>query len=188
MDESTEGYDCAWKVQVVELPDPPLGEGVDTDGGLDLGSGSDAEGAGGPMAALMQLQQSVKTPGETPDLGALAGEFSGAMGGSDAIAGMMMGLVYPSLKPMLQASIRKVIVSVRWREGVKARTLDVPQYITDPQQAAVESEMARGALDQVSNSVFPGQGAGDTSSSSGSRVTGNTGPGSGTGSAARRGR
>ncbi|HEY3494543.1 MAG TPA: type II secretion system protein [Polyangiaceae bacterium] len=162
MDETTEGYDCAWKVLTVELPEPPLTDG-ETDGGTP--SGLDSEGGeSGPMAALMQLQQGVKTPGETPDLGALATEFSGAMSGSDGIASMMMGMVYPSLKPMLQASIRKVVVSVRWREGIRPRTLDVTQYITDPQQAALESEVASGAMQNLTN-AFPGLSSGGTSSS-----------------------
>lgn len=179
MDESSEGYDCAWKVQTIELPEPTE-MSAEMDGGT---PSPDLDGEGtGPMAALMALQQGVKNPGEAPDIGAMATELTSAMGGTEGIAGMFMGMVYPSLKPMLEASIRKVTVSVRWREGVRPRTLDVTQYVTDPQQAALESELARGALDSVSGftggGTLPGTG-------------GTSGSGTGTGqsgTAARRGR
>jgi general secretion pathway protein I len=51
---------------------------------------------------------------------------------------MVMGFVYPSLKPLLEASIRKVVVTVHWREGIKERTLDVTQYLTNPQLPSPE--------------------------------------------------
>jgi general secretion pathway protein I len=177
MDEITEGYDCAWKIQTIELPEPPE-MSAEMDGGSS-GPDLDSEGTG-PMAALMQLQQGVQTPGEAPDIGAMATELTSTMGGSEGIAGMFMGMVYPSLKPMLEASIRKVTVSVRWREGVRQRTLDVTQYVTDPQEAAAESELARGALESVSGFTggsLPGSSGGTSSSGSGDSA-----------SAARRGR
>ncbi len=157
MGEPSDGFDCSWKVQRVELPDPsemnPAG-----DGGLDLSTdalSSGALGAGSnPMSALLSLEQgSGSALGEKPDLGALATELTGSMGGTDAIAGIVMGFVYPTLKPMLEASIRKVIVSVRWREGSRERTLGVTYYVTDPKQAAAASEEAEGALQGIENSM-----------------------------------
>jgi hypothetical protein len=46
-----------------------------------------------------------------------------------------MGIVYPSLKPMLEASIRKLSVSVKWKEGPNNREVLLVQYITNPQRA-----------------------------------------------------
>jgi general secretion pathway protein I len=154
MGEPSEGFDCSWKVQRVELPEPS--EMTESgDGGLDLSTdalGAGALGAGSnPMSALLSLEQGGL--GEKPDLGALATELTGSMGGTDAIAGIVMGFVYPTLKPMLEASIRKVIVSVRWREGSRERTLDVTYYVTDPKQAAAASEEAEGALQGIENSM-----------------------------------
>ena len=175
MGEPTEGFDCAWKVQRIELPDPTEMSPT-ADGGLDLSTdalggplGGGALGAGSnPMSALLGLEQSNGSAlGEKPDLGALATELSGSMGGTDAIAGIVMGFVYPTLKPMLEASIRKLIVSVRWREGVRQRTLDVTYYVTDPKQAAAASEMAEGALGGIENSL-------PTNTSTGSSTTGTT--------------
>lgn len=45
-----------------------------------------------------------------------------------------MGLVYPSLKPMLEASIRRVTVKVTWKEGERERELEVTQFLTRPQE------------------------------------------------------
>lgn len=154
MGEPSDGFDCSWKVQRVELPDPSE-MNASGDGGLDLSTdalGADALGAGSnPMSALLSLEQGGL--GEKPDLGALATELTGSMGGTDAIAGIVMGFVYPTLKPMLEASIRKVIVSVRWREGTRERSLAVTYYVTDPKQAAAASEEAEGALQGIGSSM-----------------------------------
>ncbi len=88
----------------------------------------------GPLGALASLEQNRgQALGENPDIGALASELGGAVGGGDGLASMVMGFVYPSLKPVLEASIRKVIVTVEWHEGSRERTLDVTQYLTNPQ-------------------------------------------------------
>ena len=144
MDQPSEGYTCAWKVQRVILPELPLGGedgGVDGGGGgLDLGAGLDP-GSAGPLGLLSQLGATDgQGLGEKPDMAALATQLSGSMGGVDGIATMAMGLVYPTLKPMLEASIRKVLVSVRWNEGSRARTLDVTQYLTNPQQGELDAD------------------------------------------------
>jgi general secretion pathway protein I len=157
MGESSDGYDCSWKVQRVELPDPSE-MNASGDGGLDLSTdalGTDALGAGSnPVSTLLALGQGTGSAlGEKPDLGALATELTGSMGGTDAIAGIVMGFVYPTLKPMLEASIRKVIVSVRWREGVRERSLAVTYYVTDPKQAAAASEEAETALGGIESSM-----------------------------------
>jgi general secretion pathway protein I len=50
------------------------------------------------------------------------------------LAPMMMSMVYPTLKPMLEASIRKVSVTVQYKEGKFDRELAITQYVTNPQQ------------------------------------------------------
>jgi hypothetical protein len=45
-----------------------------------------------------------------------------------------MGFVYPGLKPMLEASIRRVTVTVKWSEGKRPRELEVTQFLTRPQE------------------------------------------------------
>jgi general secretion pathway protein I len=56
---------------------------------------------------------------------------------------MVFGLVYPGLKPVFEASIRRVTVTVRWKEGALAREFELTQFVTNPQRAG----LAAGALD-----------------------------------------
>ena len=61
-----------------------------------------------------------------------------------------MSIVYPSLKPMLEASIRKVTVVVLWKEGIKPQELEIVQWLTNPMKANLLS----GAIDpSASNSA-----------------------------------
>jgi general secretion pathway protein I len=155
MSEIQDGYQCRWKIQRVELPEPPA-EGAEMDGGLDP-TGE------GPMGAMMALQQSNGASlGENADMSALASQLGGAVGGGDGIASMVMGFVYPSLKPLLEASIRKVVVTVHWREGIKERTLDVTQYVTNPQLPSPEEldgGLAGGGLGGLLGGTGTGTGA-----------------------------
>jgi general secretion pathway protein I len=147
MGRVTEGYQCRYKVLRVELPEPPPPE-LEMDGGLDPGST-------GPLGALAALEQSgTQKLGEHPDLGAMASELGASMGGSDGLASLVMGFVYPSLKPLLEASIRKVIVTVRWQEGIRERTLDVTQYVTNPQLPSPE-ELDGGLAGSLGMSPLP---------------------------------
>ena len=54
--------------------------------------------------------------------------------GMGGLATMALSLVYPTLKPMLEASIRRITISVNWREGVVARDFTLVEYVTNPTQ------------------------------------------------------
>ena len=43
---------------------------------------------------------------------------------------------------MLEASIRKVTVTVSWKEGKQDRQLEVVQYVTNPTQGQMDEEAA----------------------------------------------
>ena len=58
------------------------------------------------------------------------------------LIGMALSMVYPTLKPMLEASIRKVTVAVKWREGAKDRDLSAVQYVTDPREGSLNPNAA----------------------------------------------
>lgn len=62
-------------------------------------------------------------------LGSMMGESTGDVAG---LAPLVMSMVYPSFKPLLEASIRKVTVIVEWKEGKNERDLTVVQYVTNP--------------------------------------------------------
>jgi general secretion pathway protein I len=127
--EDDDGYRCTWKIERVTLPELPL-NGVDGganpagDGGLDLGAISMLTGLNKPGG--QQLGDKAKPA----DLAQTLAAAPNPMG----LAPMMMSLVYPTLKPMLEASIRKVSVTVQYKEGKFDRELAITQYVTNPQQ------------------------------------------------------
>jgi general secretion pathway protein I len=140
MGESEGDFHCSWKIQRVELPETSGMEG-DADGGV----GSESTGA---LGALMDIQE--KGPaalGEGADISSLAENLGSASSGTDGLVSMVMGFVYPSLKPMLEASIRKIVVTVGWKEGVRERTLVVTQFVTDPRQGELDPNAAAGLED-----------------------------------------
>jgi general secretion pathway protein I len=168
-DDEGEGFSCAWKIERVELPPLP-------DSSLDADGGTGESGSGEPagMGALSALSK-LGAPGATADgqspaaaAGAVMEQLSSA--NSSGLEGLVMGLVYPSLKPMLEASIRRVTLKVTWREGVRPRELEVTQFLTRPQEGQL------GTADQL--------GIGGTSA--GGLLNGN-GTGSGTGGSTGQG-
>lgn len=142
------GYTCSWKVQRVVLPELPTGD-LSADAGApsdplaegELGAvGPDPMANMGPLGALATMGQSVGL-GEKSGMGA----FSDAMSGSSSgLASMVMGFVYPDLKVMLEASIRKIIVTVHYKEGESDRELTITQYVTNPQQGGFDPLAAQG--------------------------------------------
>jgi general secretion pathway protein I len=147
-EDEGEGYTCSWKIERIELPPLPqasLGQGGGAAGpagsaGLkgpgDLSFAAPpaaAPGAGGPMGALMGI---AATQGASLGEKATPGSVMQQLGstGSSGMEGMVMGFVYPGLKPMLEASIRRVTVTVKWSEGRRPRELEVTQFLTRPQE------------------------------------------------------
>lgn len=141
-------YRCSWKIERIELPQPAAFAGGD--GGLT------DQGGLGQLAALAGGDPNAPAPSLDGGLGGLASLVSGAAAGGDGIATMAMGMVYPTLKSMLEASIRKTTITVHWKEGVNDRELSITQYITNPQQGGLDPSAAQG-LDQL-DGLFQNQG------------------------------
>lgn len=140
----SDGYTCSWKIERVELP--PLPEASDQDAGA---PGGDEAASMGPLGALAGIQSSQgATLGENATPGSVMEQLGST--GTSGMEGMVMGFVYPSLKPMLEASIRKVTVKVSWREGERERDLEVVQFLTRPQEGELGSSEQLG-LDQLQN-------------------------------------
>lgn len=149
MGESEDGFRCSWKIQRVELPET---SGLDGDGGVGEGVEGESTGALGALADIQEKGASAL--GEGADLGTLAESLGSASTGTDGLVSMVMGFVYPSLKPMLEASIRKIVVTVAWKEGIKERTLVVTQFVTDPRQGELDPDAAEGLMDGGVQSPF----------------------------------
>jgi general secretion pathway protein I len=152
-DVDVEGYTCSWKVEKVELPELPP-EGVLGGNGADAGVGTSSDegsASGSPLGTLASLQSGALPEG-SGDLGALAG-MMGDSGGQGGIASMVLSLVYPDLKPMLEASIRKITVTVHWKEGSNDRDLAVTQYVTNPQQGGFNPDAAEGVDEAAEQAI-----------------------------------
>jgi general secretion pathway protein I len=144
-DKEVPGFSCEWRVERVILPQPsPVGG---ADGGfLSLG-GSLGEGG---VPSIPGLPGAPGAPTDNP-LGGAALNFDGGvpalsnitaqvsqMGGGAGAAGMLtmvFGIVYPSLKPLLEQSIRRLTVTIKWHEGLRERELPFVQYVSNPARA-----------------------------------------------------
>jgi general secretion pathway protein I len=143
-------FTCDTRVEKVILPNPPsnsLGDG----GAMSLGGST--SGSSTPPPAIPGMPPGVDPSALVNPAGGGGLNFDGgaggmqaqlgAMGGAGGMLNMVMGMVYPSLKPMLEASIRKVTVAVKWKEGPMGREVLLVQYVTNPQRAG----FAAGAAD-----------------------------------------
>ncbi len=121
----TSRFTCDYKVEKIILPDPPT-SASDMDGGAAaklLGMAAD----GGSPSAALDLDG-----GGLGAIGSMLGTQAGG-GGAAGLVDMAMGIVYPMMKPMMEASIRKITVTVRWKEGPNPVELVLAQYVTNPQ-------------------------------------------------------
>jgi len=169
-EDESDGYSCSWKIERVELP--PLPEAsLDADGGAPQPAGSAglsgpgdlalgatppgaAPGAAGPLGALMNISASQGASlGDKATPGSVMQQLGST--GTSGMEGMVMGFVYPSLKPMLEASIRRVTVKVKWREGQRPRELEVTQFLTRPQEGMLGNadQLGLGALGGIADQL-----------------------------------
>jgi general secretion pathway protein I len=146
-DEETQ-LRCKWSIIPIVLPD--LSQAGSADAGAGTDPTSDSLGAIGEASDSLSSGDTAGAIGGLADMAGGASTGGPSMGAS-ALAPMAMGLIYPQLKGMLEASIRKVTVRVIWSEGPLERDVTVTQYITNPQQ---------GGLLSVDESMAPGAGGG----------------------------
>ena len=149
-DKETGGFPCQWQIERVLLPQVTtlgaeagmsslLGGGL----GLEAGSiGSIASGmAASPMGSVMVNPLGGASlnldEGGLQNMGNVLGQSFGGQGGAgtQGLLTLVFGLVYPSLKPLLEIAIRRVTVVVKWKEGKEEREFTLMQYITNPSQA-----------------------------------------------------
>jgi general secretion pathway protein I len=166
-DESTTAFTCDTRVEKVEMPSFTSGNSLG-DGGALIGPGAASGAAANPVGTS---GLSLDFDGGLQGMGSqLAGQFAGSGGaGAEGLLNMVMGIVYPAMKPMYEASIRRVTVTVKWKEGPNARELPLIQYVTNPQ---------RGGF--AANALLPDGGVMDFAPPSGATSPAGTG-GAGTG-------
>ena len=138
-DEKSELFSCDTRLEKVVMPNFQSGNSLG-DGGALVGPGAAAAGGTAGMAGLVNPAGSSGGLNLDVDAG-LAGigsSLSSQMGaggaGAQGLLSMVMGILYPAIKPMYEASIRRLTVTVKWKEGPNLRELPLVQYVTNPQR------------------------------------------------------
>lgn len=149
-------FTCEWRIEKPEFPEPALGE-LDLDTDLDTTSIGKLAGADGSPDAFGAPGQGLG--GISDALGGDVGDI--AAGGIGGIAQTVMGMVYPDMKLMFEASTRRVTVTTRWREGSAERDLTIVQWVTNPQQGGLVGELPEG-VDPATGAATGGTGTGTT--------------------------
>jgi general secretion pathway protein I len=167
--EDFEGdFTCEWTIQTVQLPEPaPFTEseefGEDGEESSLPATDPSATPFGSPMGdAAALLPMSGDALSGVDGMGDLAGTLGESAAGGGMI-GMALSLVYPTLKPMLEASIRKVKVAVVWREGEKERRFEVIQYVANPLEGGLNPNADEG-LEELAEQLNGGLMGGLTAS------------------------
>lgn len=135
-------FRCDTRIEKIELPQPPqntLGDGgllslTSGDGGGALGALAGGAGSAGPGGAILNPAGGAGLNLDA-GIGGLSSQLSQTVpGGAAGLFSMAMSFVYPTMKMMMEASIRRLTVTVRWKDGRKDRELALVQYVTNPQR------------------------------------------------------
>jgi general secretion pathway protein I len=146
---------CKWTIASIMLPEfSPLGS-------ADAGTGEPESAL--TLDGLSTAKDELAQGDSQSAMSSIQGMMGSGMGsggpsmGAGALAPLAMGMIYPQLKAMLEASIRKVTVKVVWSEGSIQRDLSVTQYLTNPQQGGflAEDESAMGGAGGAGGSSPP---------------------------------
>ncbi len=135
-------FSCEKRIEKVKLPDPPsaggdggAGGGLLSLGGLGGPGGPGGAPSGGAPGGDAPFNAQLDLDG---GLNSIASQLSPQAGGKGAggMLNMVMGFVYPTMKPVLEASIRRITIVVHWKEGPNPQHFELVQYVTDPQRSA----------------------------------------------------
>lgn len=164
-------YTCETRVEKVTLPDPPSSSALSDGGGLNpLGSPSGAPGvAGAPSDTPFNAQ--LDFDGGLGNIASALGPQA-AGGGAGGMLNMVMGFVYPTMKPLMENSIRRLTVTVHWSEGPNAETFTIVQYVTNPAKGG----FMPGMMGPDGGMIAPGAATGTGTGSSPAGGAPNTGP------------
>jgi general secretion pathway protein I len=153
-DKEVSGFSCDWQIERVLLPQPQYlggdaGVGSLLGGGLGLDAGVGQLASGLPTSVPGAMGTVMVNPmgGASLDFDAgmqnigqsLQQSFGGA--GATGLLSMVFGMVYPSLKPLLESAIRRITVVIKWKEGPNDRDFTLVQYVTNPSRAGLLSGM-----------------------------------------------
>ena len=136
--EKNEGdvFHCDTRVEKIEMPNFNTGNSLG-DGGELTGPSAAGLGSAG-IAGLVNPAGSggglnLDVDGGLAGIGSALGSQLGGGAGTQGLLSMVMGFLYPTIKPMFEASIRRLTVKVYWKEGTNQREMLLTQYVTNPQ-------------------------------------------------------
>jgi general secretion pathway protein I len=172
-DKEAPHFVCEWQVERVTLPEVTKlggdgGAGSLLGGGLGLGDDAGLGGGGLPTSQASPAGSVLVNPlgGAQMDfdsglqnMGTALQTSLGGGAGAQGLISMVFSIVYPSLKPVLEAAIRRITVVVRWKEGAIGRDFTLTQYVTNPSSAGLAASM-------MDAGVFGDGGAGSASAAS----------------------
>jgi general secretion pathway protein I len=144
-------FSCDTSVERVELPEMSSG-GSEGDGGLggalaQAVKGTQPESSGdkagaAPLPPGLAKEGAIASAVGDGGLNEIAAtmnrqtdQASGGSGSSGLVA-QVLGIVDPSLRPILSTSVRRVTVSVNWKEGPTEREFTLVQFVSNPTIAA----------------------------------------------------
>ena len=149
-DTEVPGFSCEWSVERVTLPEVTQ-LGGDGGAGALLNLGLDGGGLASTLngATGAVLNNPLGGAGLDFDAGMqnLGNSVTQQIGGGAGIQGLLslaFSIVYPSLKPLLEAAIRRISVVIRWKEGSISRDFTLTQYVTNPSRAGLIASLAQG--------------------------------------------
>jgi len=147
-DDTRQDMRCTWQVDRVELPEAKAPEFAPSTAG---------SASAGPLGAISQIASNPQQFAGDAGISSLASALKEGTGGVAGIEGLAMSLVYPRLKPMLESSIRKVTVTIKWREGIRDRDITIVQYLTRPMRGTpLAGTMPTGTDPTMSGAPTPG--------------------------------
>ncbi|MCS6857276.1 MAG: prepilin-type N-terminal cleavage/methylation domain-containing protein [Deltaproteobacteria bacterium] len=117
-----DGFECDWEISRVVIPEELFAQSNNND-------------EQNPLSKVLG-GQSQKTPSHLPSGPPSPSEFlSGSLlaGGKDTLAQLAMEFVLPLLKSAIEEQIRRVTVTVKWREGERTESFDVVQFVVAEQ-------------------------------------------------------
>jgi general secretion pathway protein I len=133
---------CSWRVERPEFPEANFGE-LDLDADLNLGSKggpSFIPGLGGASApgGMGFLGAGARDMPKSGDIGDVADTFAGGADSMlDGLSSMIMSVVYPDLKTLFEAGVRRVTVTITWHEGSRDHSIEITQWVVNSKEAGL---------------------------------------------------
>jgi len=133
---------CAWRVERPEFPEANFGD-LDLDAELNLGSKGGPSfipglGGGAAPGGLAFLGARSKDFANAGDIGDVADTFAGGADSMlDGLSSMVMSVVYPDLKTLFEAGVRRATVTITWHEGNREQSIELVQWIVNSKEAGL---------------------------------------------------